>query len=214
MTLAAALVEQADRVALALAVAVLCARSWRRPALRPLALCLCAVLDLDCARDGAPPWLDVALYAAWYVAQALAVAVALLARPRPLTAAALAWWLVELARVLAPPALAGAALAAEWWALWAVATALQAGAVAAWLPGAVRRRGWPSEPATAALLVTAGAVADAVGPWAWGPGGAAARWEVGRWQSAVTWGAVAGASAWRWVRERAAARKKRTLETL
>lgn len=79
MTGIAALIEQADRVALALAVATLAVRSWRRPALRPLALCLCLILDLDCARDGAPRWLDVALYAAWYVAQALAVACGLLA---------------------------------------------------------------------------------------------------------------------------------------
>ena len=135
-------------------------------------------------------------------------------RPRPLALAALGWWAVELARVLAPPGLVGVALAAEWWALYAVATALQAAAVAAWLPGAARRRGWPGEAETAALLIAAGAVADAAGPWLWGPGGASARWEVGRWQSAVTWGAVAGASAWRWARERAAARKKRTLKTL
>ncbi len=79
MTPLDALVEQADRVALALAVATLAARSWRRPALRPLALCLCLILDLDCARDGAPRWLDVVLYAAWYCAQALAVGVGLLA---------------------------------------------------------------------------------------------------------------------------------------
>ena len=64
VTVGALLVEQADRVALAIAVAVMGARSWKRAGLRPLALCLCLILDLDCARDGAPRWLDVALYAA------------------------------------------------------------------------------------------------------------------------------------------------------
>ena len=123
-------------------------------------------------------------------------------RWRPLAAAALAWWLVELARVLAPPALAGPALAAEWWALWACATACQLAAVARWLPGAVRRRGWPSEPAMGALLIAAGAVADAVGPWLAGAGGASERWEVGRWQSVGTWACVVGASVWRAWRER------------
>lgn len=181
---------------------VLALRARTRPPLRPLAACLCAVAALDLAMLAPlPRWAYVGAFAAWYCAQSLAVTAGLGARWRPL-AAALGWWLVELARILAPPALAGPALAAEWWALWACATACQLAAVARWLPGAVRRGGWPSEPAMAALLIAAGAVADAVGPWAWGAAGAAARWEVGRWQSAVTWGAVAGASGWRAWRER------------
>lgn len=197
------LAEHAPRIALGVTVLVLAARAWRRPVLWPLAAALALVLDLDIARALAPPrWLDVALYAAWYVAQALAVAVGLGCRWRPLAAAALGWWAVELARVLAPPALSGPALAAEWWALWACATACQLAAVACWLPGAVRRGGWPSEPAMGALLIAAGAVADGVGPWLAGAVGASERWEVGRWQSVGTWACVAGASGWRAWREK------------
>lgn len=198
------LAEHAPRLALGVTVLVLTTRAWRRPALWPLTASLALVLDLDSARALGPPrWLDVALYAAWYCALALAVGVGLApSQARPLALAALAWWAVEVWRVLGPPGLSGPALDAEWWALWAVGVACQGAAVAAWL-----RRGAPrGEGATAALVIAAGSVADWVGPWLAGAGGAGERWEVGRWQSVGTWCCVVGASGWRWGRERRSAR--------
>ncbi len=116
---------------------------------------------------------------------------------RPLAAAAAGWWAIEAARLLAPP---GPIPPSEWAALWAVATACQLGAVAAWARRAWRRRERPGEGQAIALIVAAGSVADAVGPWAWGAAWAVERWEVGRWQSAATWACVVGVCGWHWRR--------------
>ena len=76
MTLARGL----ELAALCFAALVLASRSRKRPPLRPLAACLGLVAALDATRLCSPPRaLDVALYAAWYCAQALAVGVGLLA---------------------------------------------------------------------------------------------------------------------------------------
>lgn len=192
----------AEGAALLLAAALLASRSLPRPPLRPLAACLCTLAALDLARAAGPPrWADVAIVAAWWPCMALAVAVALWpAHARLLAAAALGWWLVELARVLGCR-MAGAPLAAEWWALWAVGTAAQGVAVAVWARGAWRARRRPGEGAAVALVLAAGSAADGAGPWLEGASRAAARWEVGRWQSAATWGCVVGVCAWHWARE-------------
>ena len=186
------LAYHAPRVALAAALLVVTLRASRSaPPLRPLAACLAALALFDAARLASPPrCLDVALFAAWWPALALAVAGPLTGRWRALTVGAAAWWALATARALP---LHGAALAAEWWALWALSTAAQVGAVAAWAWRARRR---PGEAEAMALLLAAGSVADAAGPWLYGASGAAGRWEIGRWQSAVTWGAVAACALW------------------
>ena len=76
MTLARAI----ELATICFAALVLASRSRKRLPLRPLAACLCLVAILDIARICSPPRsLDVALYAAWYCAQALVVGVGLLA---------------------------------------------------------------------------------------------------------------------------------------
>lgn len=112
---------------------------------------------------------------------------------RPLALAAAGWWTIEVTRLLAPP---GPIAAAEWAALYAVATAVQLGAVAVWARHAWARREAPGEGQAAALVIAAGSLADAAGPWAWGAAWAVARWEVGRWQSVVTWALVVGVTLW------------------
>lgn len=192
-----------ELAALLAAVAALAARARSRPPLRPLAACLAALAALDLARLAAPSRsLDVALCAAWWPILTLAVVAPLARCWGPIAATAAGWWALTCTRLLAPPALAGPALAAEWWALWALATAAQCGAASVWCWAAVRARRWPGEGEAVALVLVAGSVADAAGPWLWGPGGAMARWEVGRWQSACTWAAVVGVAAWGWRRER------------
>ena len=193
----------AEQIAIVLAALAIAARARSQPPLRPLAACLAALAALDLARLAAPPRsLDVALCAAWWPILTLA-AVAPLARCwGPLAATAAGWWAITCTRLLAPPALDGPALAAEWWALWALATAAQCGGAAVWCWAAVRARRWPGEGEAVALVLCAGSVADAAGPWLWGPAGAVARWEVGRWQSACTWAAVCGVAIWHWRRER------------
>lgn len=185
------LAYHAPRLALAAALLVVTLRARRSPPLRPLAACLLALALLDVARLASPPrCLDVALYAAWWPALALAVAGPLTGRWRALTVGAAAWWALATARALP---LHGAALAAEWWALWALSTAAQVGAVAAWAWRARRR---PGEAEAMALLLAAGSVADAAGPWLYGASGAAGRWEIARWQSAGTWALVVGVTLW------------------
>lgn len=193
-SLAALLLAHPARVALCAAALALAARSRRLLPLRPLAATVATLAALDLARLAAlPRWADVTLFAAWWPCLALAVAGPLLGRWGALAAGAAGWWAVEVARTTG---LAGPALAAEWWALWAVATAAQLAAVAAWAVRAWRRGERPSLPQQAALLLAAGALADAVGPWAAGALGAAGRWEVGRWQSAATWAGVCGVALW------------------
>ena len=193
------LAYHAPRVALAAALLTVTLRARSAPPLRPLAAVLLALALFDAARLASPPrCLDVALFAAWWPALALAVAGPLTGRWRALTVGAAAWWALATARALP---LHGAALAAEWWALWALSTAAQVGAVAAWARRAWRRREAPTLPARAALVIAAGSLADAVGPWAAGAGGAVARWEVGRWQGAATWVGVGAVVGWGWWRE-------------
>jgi hypothetical protein len=203
----------AEQLALLLAVLVTAARSARRPPLRPLAAALAVLAALDVAML-APlaRWAYVAAFAGWYAALGALVAGALVGPWSAATTAATGAWLLAAARLLAPPS--GPIPPSEWAALWALSTAVQCGAAVWWGWGAWRGRRRPSEGQAVALVVMGGSVMDGVGPWVAGGAGAAARWEVGRWQSAVTWGAVAGASGWRWARERVAARKKRTLKTL
>lgn len=188
---AVSLAYHAPRFALAAALLAVTLRARRVVALRPLAACLLALALLDGARALGPPrCLDVALFAAWWPAMALAVAGPLSGAWGPLATGAAAWWALAVARALP---LHGAALAAEWWALWALSAAEQVASVAAWAWRARRR---PGEAEAVALLLTAGSVADGAGPWFYGAGEAAARWEIGRWQSAVTWGAVAACALW------------------
>lgn len=191
----------AEQCSLCAATAAVTLRAHRLPTLRLLAACLCTLAALDLARLASPPrWADVALCAAWWPVLTLAVVASLARCWLPAALAATGWWAIEVARILAPPALSGPALAAEWWALYALATAAQCGAALVWCWAAVRARRWPGEGESVALVLVAGSVADAAGPWLWGPGGAVARWEVGRWQSTATWLCVCGVSAWRWWR--------------
>ncbi len=198
MTLSAILAEYPDIAALYCAALATAARSARLPPLRPLAASLAALLALDVAMLATlPRGLYVAAFAGWYVVGALAVAGPLWGHWSALAAGGAGWWAIEVARLLAPP---GPIPPSEWAALWAVATACQIAAVAAWARRAWRRREAPGEGQAIALIVAAGSMADAVGPWAWGPGGAWERWEVGRWQSAATWACVVGVCGWRWRR--------------
>lgn len=197
MTALALLAEYPDIAALCCATLATAARSARLPTLRPLAVCIAALAALDVALLAPlPRWAAVAAWAGWYVGQWAAVAAGL-GWPREAVAwGAAGWWVVEVARVYVPPALSGDALLAEWGRLWAVSAAAQLATVAAWAVRAWRRGERPSLPQAAALLLAAGAAADAVGPWAAGALGAAGRWEVGRWQSAATWAGVCGVALW------------------
>ena len=195
MTLAR-LAELAALLAAALATA---ARS-RLPPLRPLAACLALLAAVDAARLASPPrCLDVALCATWWPCLTLAAAGPLVGHWRALAAAAAGAWAVSTARLLAPP---WPIAPTEWAALWALSAAAQVGAVAWWARRAWRRREAPSEGQVVALVVVAGSLADAAGPWAWGAAWAVARWEVGRWQSVVTWMGVVGVAGWGWLRGR------------
>jgi len=203
----------AEQLALLLAVLVTAARSARRPPLRPLAAALAVLAALDVAML-APlaRWAYVAAFAGWYVALSALVSGALVGPWRPAALAATGAYLIALARLLAPPS--GPIPPSEWAALWALSTAVQVGAAAWWSCGAWRGRRRPSEGQAVALVVTAGSIADGVGPWVAGGAGAAERWELGRWQSAATWGCVVGVGvAWGW-RERRRAEKKATRERL
>lgn len=200
MTHLALLAEYPDIAALFAATLTLAARSLRLPPLRPLAAAVAALAALDVALLAPlPRGLYVAAFAGWYVVGALAVAGPLVGRWGPLAMGAAAWWAVEVVRLLAPP---WPIMPAEWAGLWAVATAGQGVAVAAWAVRAWRSRRAPTLPQQVALLLAAGALADAVGPWAAGAVGAAGRWEVGRWQGAATWVGVVGVVGWRWGRAR------------
>lgn len=69
----------AEQCSLCLAALLLAWRARTRPPLRPLAVCLVAVTALDLAMLAPlPRWVYVGAFAAWYVAQALAVACGLL----------------------------------------------------------------------------------------------------------------------------------------
>ena len=194
------LAYHAPRIALLAASLTLAARSRPHPPLRPIAASLLTLAALDMARLASPPrWLDVALCAAWWPCLALAAAGPLVGRWRPLAAAAAGAWAISAARLLAPP---WPIVPAEWAGLWALSAAAQVGAVAWWARRAWRRREAPSEGQVVALVVVAGSLADAAGPWAWGAAWAVARWEVGRWQSVVTWMGVVGVAGWGWLRGR------------
>ncbi len=193
----ALLAEYPDIAALCCAAAVLALRSRRLPALRPLAVSVSVLAALDLALLAPlPRWAAVAAWAAWYVGQWAAVMAGLGAPCEAVAAGAAGWWAVEVARIYVPPALGGDALLAEWATLYAVATACQAVAVAAWAVRAWRRGERPGPAQRAAFLLAAGALADWAGPWAAGAVGAAGRWEVGRWQSAATWMGVVGVVGW------------------
>jgi hypothetical protein len=182
------LAHELPRIALALACAVTAWRARRVPDLRPVALSLLALLALDVGRALSPPRpLDRALYLGWYAVEAAAVAGALWGRWGVCAAVAAGWWGHEVARLGW-----GTVGPWEWQAVWMVATACQCGAAARWARRAGRARRPPTEPETIALVVAAGSIADGVGPWVAGGGEAVARWELGRWQSAATWGCVVG----------------------
>lgn len=189
----------AEVCSLCLTALVTAARSARRPPLRPIAAALSLLAALDVAML-APlaRWAYVAAFAGWYAVLGALVAGALVGPWSAATTAAAGAWLVATARLLAPPS--GPIPPSEWAALWALSTAVQVGAAAWWGWGAWRGRRRPSEGQAVALVVMGGSVMDGVGPWVAGGGEAVARWELGRWQSAVTWGCVVGVGvAWGWM---------------
>lgn len=152
--------------------------------------------------------LDVALTAGWYVALTAGV-VRLLSGP-PLRWRYLAAWTALLAAGLVATGWRGPALTSAWRGVWLASAALQTGAAVVWTVGAVRRKRWPGVDEGVALLLWASTVADGAGAWcalpalvehyrALGLGpeeasrvAAGRAWELARWQSVVTWGAVAG----------------------
>ena len=192
------------RAPLALATCAAVALARRAPHHRPVARALALLLAIDCARlathgaTGALWCLDVELVSAWYVVTAACVVGALgwhVPEAR--------WWGAWTAITL--PILAsgdrGPALVADWRAVYLAALALQLLASALYLACAAHARRWPSPPETVALLVAAGSLADLAGPWL--RADVVRAWPSEQWQSAATWGIVAGWQGWAWRRLRA-----------
>lgn len=178
----------------------------RVPHHRPVARALTLLLAIDVARlathgtTGAPWCLDVGLVVSWYVVTAGLVVGVLTGQREAATWAGVGWWIATWGMLLASGD-RGPALVDDWRALYLVALALQLAAAALYLVRAARARRWPGVPETVALLVAAGSLADLAGPWL--RADVVRAWPSEQWQSAATWGIVAGWQAWKWMALRA-----------
>jgi len=194
------------RLPLALATLTGHALAQRAPHHRPVARALALLLAIDVARlatagtTGALWCVDVGLVAAWYVATAACVVGALTRRWDDARVFGSGAW-QALAVVLLASGDRGPALEDDWRAVFLVSLAAQLLAAALYLVRAARARRWPGPPETVALLIAAGSLADLAGPWL--RADVVRAWPSGVWQSAVTWGIVAGWQAWTWRRLRA-----------
>jgi len=191
--------------ALALATLTGHALARRAPHHRPVARALAVLLAIDVARlathgaTGALWCVDVGLVAGWYVAMAACVVGALARQEEAARYAGLGWWLSTVALLLASGH-RGPALTDDWRAVFLVSLALQLCAAALYLVRARPARRWPGPPETVALLLAAGSLADLAGPWL--RADVVRAWPSEQWQSAATWGIVAGWQAWTWRRVR------------